>query len=230
MIIDFLVLACSYKYGARCLAGIDLSERNKVKPFVRLISSDSNTDFAIDSSQCMIGNRELQPLDVIRVNLLSKARSMGAQTENYIVDLPVVKEYLRQADSKSLSEYVRPHEEGNSYPFGSKDPFLSKAKYEYYTHRSLQLLCAYNVHIYRQDNNIGDSKTKMRFDIYIGRSKVTLSDYSVTDPNYYISSDGFNKEKTNYLGKAYLLISLGSSSDSYRFYKFVSGIIDLTNK
>ena len=231
MIIDFLVLACSFKNGGRCVAGIDLSEKYKVKPFVRLVSKDVDSDYAIPVEDCLIdGKNEIQPLDIIKVDLLAKMPSNGAQTENYIADLPLVKQFVGREKVEKLPEFVRPAPNGFFYPFDTKDPFLSVAKYKSYTHYSLQLVRAYNVNFYKKSNSMGDSKTKISFDIYVGNTKVTLSDYSVTDPNYYITSEGINNAKVTHLSKAYLLISLGPSNDSSVYYKFVSGIIDSTNK
>ena len=56
MKIDFIVLACSYKHGNRCVAGIDLTN----KRLIRLVSEDASTNYAIPKYECKVNGRNLK--------------------------------------------------------------------------------------------------------------------------------------------------------------------------
>ena len=218
----FIVLACSYKHGGRCVAGIDL----KLKKIIRLISSDKESNYAIPKQECYIDGRSLMPLDVIDIELGEKAPTNGAQTENYFASFPLVKAYIGRANEEFIKPY-RFKSDKSPYPFDTKDPYLSHGAY-YHKDYSLCLIQAYALYIKTIKNSEGTDKTKITFDVYkYNKEKVTLTDYSVTDPNYMIF-DGINKTGKESIGKAWLLISLGQDDDSDNYYKFVSGIIDVS--
>ena len=219
----FIVLACSYKHGGRCVAGIDL----QAKKLVRLISKNAETNYAIPKEECFMNFQSLQPLDIIEIDILEKAPLNGAQTENYFVSLPLIKAFLGQATISDIVPYAF-KSKLSPYPFDSKDAFLNHEAY-YYRDYSLCLIKAYSLSLRAVQNKSGETKTKISFNVYkFGGEKVSLVDYCVTDPMYTIFENGNREGKTN-LGKAWLLISLGQDDDSDKYYKYVSGIIDVTN-
>ena len=218
----FIVLACSYKYGERCIAGIDL----KLKKIIRLVSNNKESNYAIPKQECYINGKSLMPLDVIDIELGEKAPTSGAQTENYFVSFPLIKAYIGRANEELIKPY-RFKSDKSPYPFDTKDPFLSHGAY-YHKDYSLCLVQAYSLSIKTIKNSEGKFKTKISFDVYkYNKEKVTLVDYSVTDPNYMIF-DGTNKTGKETIGKAWLLISLGQDDCSDNYYKYVSGIIDVS--
>lgn len=223
MMIEFIVLACSYKHGGRCVAGIDLSN----KKMIRLISSDKNTNYAIPKDECKINDIYIMPLDVIEVEIKEKAPSLGAQTENYYITFPLIKKYVRKASIKELTKYLF-KSDVSPYPFDSKAEFLNTGAYHHRKY-SLCLIRAYALKINNIVNSEGNCKTKISFDIYkYNGDKVRLENYAVTDPHYTIYEFNNPANKT-FVGKAYLLISLGQDDQSDSYYKYVSGIIDVAN-
>lgn len=218
----FIVLACSYKHKGMCIAGIDL----KLKKIIRLISTDESSKNAIPKKECYVNGRYLAPLDVIDIEIGDKAQTNGAQTENYFVSFPLIKTYVGKANE----DYIKPYKfksEKSPYPFDTKDPYLSHGAY-YHKDYSLCLIQAYELFFKTVKNSEGVNKTKLSFNVYkYNKEKVTLVDYSVTDPNYMIF-DGINRAGKESIGKAWLLISLGQDDDSENYYKFVSGIIDVS--
>ena len=223
MIVKFIVLACSYKHGGRCVAGIDLNK----KELIRLLFRDESTNFAIPKSECQVNDRYLLPLDIIEVDITEKAPTIGAQTENYYVSSPFIKSYIGRATEADIKQYLF-KDTKLPYPFGTKDPFLSSGSY-YYRNYSLCLIRAYALSLDNIINSEGNAKTKLSFDVYkFNGEKVRLIDYSVTDPLYTIF-EGQNRAGKNSLRKAYLLISLGQEEKAEHYYKFVSGIIDCSD-
>lgn len=224
MIIKFIVLACSYKRGGRCVAGIDLTN----KKLIRLVSEDKDTNYAIPTSECMINKSYLSPLDIIEVDIKEKAPKLGAQTENYLVNFPLIKKYIGKAKEADIKPYKFKSDK-SPYPFDAKASYLSHNAY-YYRDYSLCLISAYSLTFKSVKNSEGKEKTKVTFNVYkYNKETVTLEDYSVTDPEYCLF-DGKNKSGYQNLGKAYLLISLGQDDDSDNYYKYVSGIIDFTER
>ena len=218
----FIVLACSYKHGGRCVAGIDL----KLKKLIRLVSKDEKTNFAIPKQECFFDGRSLCPLDVIDIEIIEKAPTNGAQTENYIVSLPLIKAFVGRANEELIKPYKFKSEK-SPYPFDTKEAFLSHGAY-YHKDYSLCLIQAYALSIKTIKNSECTDKTKISFDVYkYNKEKVTLNDYAVTDRRFMIF-DGANKTGKETLGKAWLLISLGQDDDSDNYYKYVSGIIDVS--
>jgi len=226
MIIDFIVLACSHKYGGRCLAGIDLTHRK----LIRLISNDTATYCAIPTNFCYYNGIELEPLVKINVNLIEKAPDDGAQTENYYVSFPLI---LRIVGKATLTE-IEPFEYQiifSPLPFGTIDEYLNGDTYKYLTH-SLCLIFVHNISIENTYNDNGEPKTKVEFDVFINNDEAFKNErYSVTDPRYIIYKDNStNRMKKTFIESAYLLISLGPADGGSNYYsKYVSGIIDATN-
>lgn len=224
MRIEFIVLACSYKHGGRCLAGIDLTS----KRLIRLVSSDASTNYAIPVNECKYNGTALKPLDIIAIEIIAKGETLGAQTENYLVEFPLVKSFIGVAKEKDISPY-KFKGTCSPYPFDTKYPFLSYGAY-YHRNYSLCLIRAYALSLKSIKNSDGKDKTKISFNVYkFNNEAVRLEDYSVTDPNYCLF-DGKNRSGYHDLGKAYLLISLGQDDDTNNYYKFVSGIIDFSKK
>jgi len=225
MKINFIVLACSFKHHGRCVAGIDLTN----KRLIRLISEDSMTNYAIPKNECDFNNRTLVPMDIIVVDIKRKAHRMGAQTENYYVDFPLIKKFLGKATEKDIKPYLTVGEK-SPYPFDNKDPYLSKGYYHRQDRKdvSLWLMVGYKLKLILTKNSSDSDKTKISFSVYkYNKEEVVLENYSVTDPEYCIF-DGKNRSGYTILGKAYLLISIGQDDDSDHYYKFVSGIIDVS--
>ena len=224
MKIKFIVLACSYKHGGRCVAGIDLQN----KRLIRLVSRDGATNYAIPKEECYLNNRSLVPLDVIEVELVEKAPRNGAQTENYVVSSPLIKSFIGKAKEEDIKPYKFKSEK-SPYPFDSKDEFLNHGAY-YYKDYSLCLVPAYSIILENVKNAEGNDKTKASFDIYkYNKEKIRLTNYAVTDPSFMLF-DGRNKIERTVIGKAWLLISLGQDDDSDNYYKYVSGIIDVSSQ
>lgn len=225
MKIKFIVLACSYKHGGRCVAGIDL----QAKKLIRLLSRDEKTNYAIPKEECRVNNRYLSPLDIIEVDIVEKALRNGAQTENYFVSSPLVKSYVGQAKESDIKSFKFKSEK-SPYPFDTKDAYLSYGAYQHKDY-SLCLIPAYGLAFSSVINSEGNIKTKVSFDVYksFTGEKVRLENYSVTDPEYCIFDDD-NKSGFLNLGKAYLLISLGQDDDFDNYYKYVSGVIDFTKR
>ena len=224
MRIKFLVLACSIKHKNRCVAGIDLTN----KRLIRLVSEDESTNYAIPKEECYLNRRLLKPLDIIEVELKGRAPNLGAQTENYIVNFPLVRAYIGQGEVKDITPY-KFKSDNSPYPFDTKSEFLSRGAY-WHKDYSLCLIPAYALAFSTIENSEGNLKTKVSFDVYkFNKEKVRLENYSVTDPDYYIFDD-INKSGFLNLGKAYLLISLGQDDNSDNYYKYVSGIIDCTKR
>lgn len=224
MRVQFLVLACSFKHGERCVAGIDLVNRQ----LIRLVSHNEETNFAIPTNECRINGRMLLPLDIIEIEIIGKAPRLGAQTENYFVEFPLIKKYIGRGAEKDIKPY-KFRSEKSPYPFDTKDSFLSHGAY-FYKDYSLCLIPAYSLMLKSVKNSEGKDKTKVSFNVYkYNKEIVTLEDYYVTDPEYCIF-DGGNRVGLQTLGKAYLLISLGQDDDSNSYYKYVSGIIDFTKR
>lgn len=219
MTIEFFLLACSFKYGGRCVAGIDLTN-NKL---IRLISRDSTTNYAIDYNYCFVNGEPINVGIIYLVELTEKAPIMGAQTENYYVDYPFIKQKIGigQIDLDAFS-YNR------IYPFGNKLSFISVDRYNALD-ISLCIKKAYSLHFVQTINKDGKVKTKLDFCV-IGRdgSLIELKDYSVTDPDYCIF-DG--STYSNYIiNEAYVLFSLPPKSDDLcetTFNVFVAGILVL---
>ena len=220
---NFIVLACSFKHGGRCVAGIDLTS----KKLIRLISNDEKTNYAIPKQECYALGRMLCPLDIIEIDIVGKAPNNGAQTENYFVDFPLVKGFKGRAIENDIKPY-RYKGDNSIYPFGTKAEFLSSDAY-YYRDHSLCLIPAYSLSIKTVVNSKGDNKTKISFDVYkFNKEKITLTGYSVTDPRYIHFEDSTRQIDEN-IGKAWLLISLGQEEgDLGDYYKYVSGIIDVS--
>lgn len=212
MIIQFLVLACSYKHKKRCVAGIDLDN----KRIARLISNDADSWFAIDKAECYFNARELRPLDVISVDIIEKAPDLGAQTENHYVELPLIKEFIGIASPSHVDPYL---ESQSIYPFRNKAPFISKYNYNKLS-KSLVVVRALNLYFYRSAD-----KTKVDFDL-VGRNNdlIRLEKYSVTDPSFCIFDNSSFEEIS--LEEAYLVLSLPPMQDDEEYCNiFVAGVI-----
>ena len=221
MRIDFIVLACSQKNKGRCVAGIDKTN----KKLIRLISEDSSSGYAIPYNECYINYEELVPLDIISIEIKSKAPIIGAQSENYYVEFPLIRKYL----GKATIDDIKPYVSKKNYPFGNTYEFLYKKQYEQLTD-SLCLIRVYDFKIDSFPNKEDELKTKAKFDVYsFKRERIHLKGYSITDRQYYLK-DGTNKSGCKNLQKAYLLISVSDKNDSDRYYKFVAGVIDGAEK
>ncbi len=212
MRIEFLLLACSYKNGGRCVAGIDVAN----KRLIRLVSRDDSPEVrgAIKKEDCCVGGKEVELLDVVETELAEKAPADGAQTENYFVDTGFFKRVVRKAVPEEIYHYFANSSLG-CLPFGDTAPYLEKPDYLKKGY-SLCLVKAYAVNGYIGKNN----KQQVRFSIY-APDKTEIKDYSNTNPVF---------KAGHFEGKAFLLISLPPySSDSYIYCKFVSGIIPLSD-
>lgn len=222
MRISFIVLACSSKNHARCVAGIDLTN----KKLIRLISDDESSNYAIPKTECYSNNKMLLPLDIIEVEIIDKAQRMGAQTENYYVEFPLIKKYLGKATEEDIKPYLTISKK-TPYPFDNISPYLSSGYYHQENRKdvSLWFLVGYKMKLMLVKNSEGNVKTKLRFSVYkYNGEEVILENYSVTDPRYYCINDSGEN-----IGKAYLLISIGQDNKSDKcFHKYVSGIIDFS--
>lgn len=214
MNIEFMVLACSYKHGGRCVAGIDLTNNM----LIRIISRNADSCYALDKSFCVFNGEELQKGIVYNVEIGEKAPNQGAQTENYYVDYPFVKSVSRPGSENELIGYIS----SNIYPFKSK---FQSLKGNYYTRLSysLCLKLVYNLHFYSSINNDNAPKTKVDFEVigYDG-NPVVLSNFAVTDPAFCIFGDSNFSEL--FLNKAYILFSI-PPSDGNASYIFAAGVL-----
>lgn len=217
MIIDFLLLACSYKHGGRCVAGIDLTN----KKLVRLVTDEDDETGAIPTSECRCGGRMLQQMTVYEINVFREGIRSGAQKENYIVRSGFVIKEVRKASFDEMKDYFTYHVP----PFNSSAPFLTRDEYYSYAYGkgSLMLYNAYAVKGTIANNSENKAKEKVSFDLYINKEKRTFTDYSCT-----ASGDEYYNRQFS-VGKAVILISLPPEArndmECGRYYKFVSAII-----
>ena len=214
---EFLLLANSRKNPGRCVAGVDLATGR----FMRLVANDEG-----DALDWKVFQDEV-PGAVFSVSVLRKAPTIGAQTENWVIDPLTPVRLLRH----ETGDWAKKYSKGGYGPFGDPFVFYYADRYKEKT-ESLCVITAYALDLYGSDPQSGKGRNKIDFDIYYpGRNKTKkrIKGMSVTDPRVSKSGIGeYSSDETSHVfgGKAYLVISLPSSpfpEDCY--YKFVAAII-----
>ena len=205
------LLAVSAKHGGYCVAGMDVTN----KKFVRLVTDDGSGSGPLDRRYF-----KFHPLDIIEVNILSKAPSNGAQTENYFIadyDMVCI------GKNNCLDDIMSCVSTNHITPFGTAAPSIHKDFYSTLSY-SLCVLRVSNIILHNSMNEEGDVKTKIDFEtIKYDGTKIEHHDYSVTDIHYYNMMK--NTQQNVGLGDGFILVSIGPATSSYEFYsKFVSSI------
>ena len=220
MEIEFLMLANSRKSPGRCVAGINLSTGE----YVRFVSNEEGD--ALDWRIFQDAN----PGSVFSVNARCKAPTIGAQTENWVIDHLTPIKLLREEQGL---DWIKRYSKSGKGPFG--DPFSYYFSDRYKEKKnSLCVVTAYRLDLYPDpdDPESGKGWNRIDFDIYYpGNSSIPkrIKGVSVTDPHY--SSSGIGQHRMNvsehkFIGKAYLVLSLPSVPSKKGFYqKFVTTII-----
>ena len=219
MIIDFFVLACSYKHHNRCVAGIDLTN----KRLIRLISRDESTDGAIKKEDCYYGDYDcLKALDVVRIRIGSKAPNKGAQTENYYVYPPFILSFVRIGTVSEIKPYLQKGH-FDYLPFETKKSTMSFRTYNDRKY-SISIIPARMIESYKIDED-GSDRWKVSFCVANDYGEIQkLDDYPCTDSNEKFYRRLFH------VNEAYLVITMSSKpADNGLYYKFIASIIDLNN-
>ena len=97
---DIIIMAKSNKHSNYCIAGIDINNREWVRP----VSSLTHIERAVPREDIVYENgEEAQLLDVVRINFI-EALPTDAQTENLLYDDTI---YWKKIDSWSLDDLLR---------------------------------------------------------------------------------------------------------------------------
>lgn len=206
-VIDVIILSKSSKHHKYCVAGIDVSTGS----FVRLNSEDEVAHGAL-CEQDMIYENGLKclVLDIARV-IIKRHAPLKTQPENKIIDSRFNWEKLGECNILEIDQYVSKHI--NGLVFGSNSYIISEDQ-AVACRRSLELVRATDLHIYRSPNLTGQLKSRIDFKVNNRDHKA----YYMTDPELYKVQDGTK------IKESLLLVSI---PDGAPFFKFVSKILTM---
>ena len=218
---NILCLANSCKNGARCVAGIDLENKEWVRPV-------NPGGEAVRKSQIMYDNyKTVSPLDVVSIEF-SKREPLYYQPENIIIDDNYTLEKVGKI--KNFNQYICEENNICSYCifFNNSTDKLEKKyleNYKYNVH-SLSLIKPNNFKIYKKDRRNFGKKAQIRacFEFNGYNYNLSITDDSFKNQFYNGSFDyGYYRLSIEDL---YLTISLGSLYPRDKcHYKLVAAVI-----
>lgn len=195
---QILIIAKSKKYGAFCLAGIDVQNNR----FVRILGSEENGAFS--NEYCILEDgREIQKLDLVELDICPTENN-NAQTENYILDSKYAK-LLKKCfiDDIPIVPYQRCF-----FDICDRE-YFNRNEYSRLNH-SLEMVIVSNFYV-------NDGQRKCSFDY----KNKKYRNISFTDLDYL-------NVGTLEFEKALIIVSLsgedGFTSTTNRFYLFVSAV------
>lgn len=203
--IEVLILTKSSKNGGKCVAGVNIKNRE----WVRLVSDDSDTHGAIPNSYLRYINRAIcDVLDVVKVEMIKRTND-ELQPENILIDLDTPMSFIRKGSLQEALELIEETERDDL--FGNTYSYVSERKIHDVGY-SLTLIKVCNLRINQVEI---DGKPKTRADFIY--NNILYEGVSVTDPCFYNTLDG-----TIYK-EAYIVVSIGTPFNE-RYYKFVASI------
>lgn len=203
-----VILTKSSRHKQYCVVGYDIEDCK----FVRLISSDSNSQGSIKESHLTYANGKIASiLDIVNVEILNQ-KPTETHPEDILIDETKKWEYVGKFDLNDIPESIYCVDDfiyGNS----SREITLEQTKE---LNKSIIIVKVKNLTLQSEENSHGKVKTRASFEY----NSYTYRQFSVTDPDYYdISRVVYDS--------AILLISLPNDKWSYennRFFKFIAKI------
>lgn len=218
----FVCMAVSYKYGGRCIGGVELTKNsdngkysivteNGTPKWVRPVTR--NTDHGEIpmhlSSTCSV-------MDIVKLTNVEACPDC-AQSENYYFQ-GIEKVGRLTTNSRTLDILC---DNSHELIFGNRGKAVHPDNYETLSY-SLMLIKAENVRFF-MENRYGTNRPRLRVDFsYCGNSY----DLPVTDPEFCDKAD-YGVEELNGESAYYLTISLGVEHEGWHS-KLVANVIPLS--
>ncbi len=198
----FIVMSKSRKYHGYCVAGFDVENQE----WCRLISSNKNSDFAIDPNDFVDQNgNEIAILSEITVSC-AKVEGDPIQTENYLLDSSaVIINHGTDKSKEKLGKSLKIFRNPEAFIYCDRYAYLTEEEIGKYNY-SLVFVKVYDFSVYCGFYN----KCKCSF-YYNGRHYSNIS----------YTCHGGPKENVIF-PEAFILVSIPHKPYDGKYYKFVS--------
>jgi hypothetical protein len=217
---EIICLANSWKHGDRCIAGIEVSTGNWIRPVSDL------DDGRIPNTTRLINSKEPALLDILEIPLAETYGNCDFQGENRLI-LPGVWKKIGEAKAIDLLKYC-----DSDCPIlhnNKKFVLVSELQNKPFAERkTLQLVCAMNFSLTHIPRSFGGVKWKATLTTLTGQH---LTEATITDPTFTAKLDwGYLPEHPCFIAVSLSMPirPLDWEREDDPCWKIIAGVIELS--